>query len=48
MSATTPTCAVCGALITEERGGELVPDPRTDELVWVHPQCKGRRLEGNG
>lgn len=36
------TCAICGALITEERGGELVRLPGHDGLVWVHPSCKGR------
>lgn len=36
-----PTCAICGALITRERGGELVPRPGGD-MAWVHPACRGR------
>ena len=37
-----PTCDICGALITEERGGELVSRPGKPEPVWVHPACAGR------
>lgn len=39
-----PTCAICGALITDSRGGELVRLPERDALVWIHPACRGRQL----
>jgi hypothetical protein len=38
------TCAICGALITEKRRGELARVPGHDGLVWVHPDCRGRPI----
>lgn len=38
------TCNVCGALITDERGGELMRMPGEDDLVWVHPACRGKAI----
>ncbi|MEA2512680.1 MAG: hypothetical protein QOJ59_2167 [Thermomicrobiales bacterium] len=40
-----PTCVICGALITESRGGELVRLSERDGLVWIHPACRGRQLQ---
>jgi hypothetical protein len=37
-------CYVCGALITDRRGGELVRVAQESDLVWVHPGCKGSPL----
>jgi hypothetical protein len=37
-----PTCAICGALITEKRSGELVQLAGHDGPVLVHPDCEGR------
>lgn len=37
-----PTCDICGALITEKRGGELATLPGSAEAVWVHPACRSR------
>jgi hypothetical protein len=39
MNAEPVTCNICGALITEKRGGDLVRQPGHKELVWVHPAC---------
>jgi hypothetical protein len=36
------TCDICGALITDERGGELAVLQGRNEAVWVHPACRGR------
>ena len=36
------TCAVCGAILTEDRGGELIGVGWSEDLVWIHPGCKGR------
>lgn len=36
------TCDICGALITETRGGELVTLPGGAEAVWIHPTCRDR------
>jgi hypothetical protein len=47
MSEEPRTCAICGALITPNRGGELVRLPGHEDLVWVHPDCRGRQPQGN-
>lgn len=39
MAGEQPTCDVCGAQITEDRGGDLVTKPGASEPVWVHPTC---------
>lgn len=39
MSPDPPTCDVCGALISDERGGDQVVKPGATRPVWVHPTC---------
>ena len=36
------TCDICGSLITQSRGGELIRRSSDGQLVWVHPDCRGR------
>ena len=40
MATGPPTCDVCGTLITERRGGELIRKSCSGELVWVHQGCR--------
>ena len=44
MAGDPPTCYVCGALITKDRGGELVSVAQEPDLVWMHAGCKGSPL----
>lgn len=42
-----PTCAICGVLITEDRGGEQVLDRSEGKVVRVHPACRGKQPTGS-
>jgi hypothetical protein len=39
VSAEPPTCEVCGALISDDRGGYEVMKRGASQPVWVHPAC---------
>jgi hypothetical protein len=44
MSADPPRCAIFGASITQDRGGELVTLRGEPGPVWVHPGCKVKQI----